>query len=425
MEKEGFYLKLITLKNGFRIALMPVSSAKTTAIYLYIGAGNAFEDEKTAGASHFIEHLLFKGTSEFSDEALARKIDWLGGRFNAYTAKEYTCLYAHVLDESAAESLELIFKMVTDSVFPESAVKTERGVILEEINMYDDSPEDLAMDAIVSGVFADSPLRFNILGTKQTVSDFKREELLGFAEKYYAPERMVLSVSGSFTEAEIIELSERYIGSKDFTDFPIDFPNIPQKNGGIFLKEKDFEQTQILISAPGATFGGDERYSATALSSIAGGNASSRLNLAIRERLGLVYSVGTFLLPFKNNGLFMLSAGLSHNNQLKVLEKALEEMEKLPETLREEELASVRQQLKISAVMSNERITSLASGAGRDILYLGRYVEPEEMLRKMNALTLDDVRAYLKQIWRREALSISVVGKPEKREKYEAFGFKA
>ncbi len=418
-------MKLITLKNGFRIALTPVSSAKTTALYLYIAAGNAFENEKTAGASHFIEHLLFKGTSEFSDEALARKIDWLGGRFNAYTAKEYTCLYAHVLDESAAEGLELIFKMITDSVFPEKAVDSERGVILEEINMYDDSPEDLAMDAIVSGVFADSPLRFNILGTKQTVSDFKREELLAFAKKYYAPERMILSVGGSFDENEIIELAEKYVGSKSNTNFPIEFPNISQKNGGIFLKEKDFEQTQILIGSPGATFGGEERYSATALSAIAGGNASSRLNLAIRERLGLAYSVGTFLLPLKNTGLFMLSAGLSHNNQLKVLAHSLEEMEKIPETIKEEELAAVRQQLKIAAVMGNERITSLASGAGRDLLYLDRYVEPEEMLEKMNALTLDDIRAYLRTIWQREKLSISVVGKPEKMEKYEAFGFKA
>ncbi len=418
-------MKIITLKNGFRIALNKVDYLKTAAIYLYIASGNCYENEKTAGASHFIEHLLFKGTSDFSDEDLARKIDWLGGRFNAYTGKEYTCIYAHVLDESVGTGLELLFKMATDSILPSSAVETERGVILEEINMYEDSPEDLAMDGLISYIFADSPLRFNILGSRESVSEISHNELESVMKKYYTPERMVLSVCGNFDENEIIELAEKYIGVRENSGFPIVFPETEMKKGGIIFKKKDFEQTQILINTKGASYSDKNRYAFSAFSAIAGGNASSRLNLTIRERLGLAYSVGTFLLPFKNTGLFMLSAGTAHKNQLKVIEKALEEMEKIPDTISEEELSAVKQQFKVSCVMGNERISALASGVGRDLLYLNDWVSIEDSLKMIEALTLEDVVNVAKSIWNKERLTLSIVGKPQNIKEYEKLGFKA
>ncbi len=417
-------MKIITLKNGFRIALKKVDYARSCAMYLYIGSGNCYETDQTCGAAHFIEHLLFKGTSEFSDEQLARKIDWLGGRFNAYTAKEYTCLYAHVLDESAGDGLELLLKMATDSALNSEQVETERGVILEEINMYDDSPEDLAMDGLISHVFADSPLKYNILGTRENVSAFSSDDLYKIMKKYYAPERMVLSVCGNFDESEILELCEKHIGRLENTNLPIVSPVCAPKSG-IVLREKDFEQSQILISAPGSTYSGENRFAASVYSAISGGNSSSRLNMAIRERMGLVYSVGTFQLPFKNTGLFLLGAATAHKNQLSVLQKAMDEMEKLSETVSQEELSAVKQQFKVSCVMSNERITGLAAGVGRDILYGGAYTSTDEMLESINALNLDDIKNVAKEIWQKDRLALSVVGKPEKLECYEKLGFKA
>ena len=242
--------------------------------------------------------------------------------------------------------------------------------------------------------------------------------------KFYSPERLVLSVCGKFQKEKILALCEKYIGVMPKGDLNLE-PPLASHKSGIALREKNFEQTQIVISSPALSCNHPDRFAASVYSAIAGGTSSSRLNLSIRERLGLAYSVGTFLMPFKNCGAFLFSAGCSHKNQTKVIEKALEEMEKLPSSLTKEELDSVKQQFKVSCVMGNERISALASSAGRDILYSGKYTSTDEILENVNALTLEDIVRVGEEIWQKEKLALGIVGKSLEVENYEKLGFRA
>ena len=410
-------MELITLKNGARIALNKIDFVRSVAVNLYIGYGSGDEDESTTGAAHFIEHMLFKGTEKINNEQISAITDRLGGHFNAFTAKEYTCVFGSFVNTDLKEGLSLILEMTCNPKMSKSDTDTERGVILEEINMYEDSPEDVAADLISSLIYKNCGLKNAILGTRENIKSLTETELLAIHKKFYRPERMVLSVAGNFDRELVLSLAEEYLGSLKNTGFEI--LNRPTEfNHGITLKKRDFEQTQIILASKGSKIGDDFRFSGAVFSAIAGGNASSRLNIGIRERMGLAYSIYSCNVAYRDIGAFMVVAGTSHKNHLKVIEESVKIMNSLKDNISEDELNRVKSQFKASSVLGSESVAAIASSMGREILYKGKYTPIDEVIKRIDALTLDDIIYAAENLWNPQNFSLAVVGKPKKQSDY-------
>ena len=413
---------LKTLPNGLKIAFMQNPTVHSVAINLFIGCGSIDETDKTCGAAHFLEHMLFKGTERFGNRELSEKMDKLGGQFNAYTTKEYTCIFCNVTTYDFREALEIVLEMATAPKIDVGELDTERGVIIEEINMYEDSPEDCAADSISEVIFKNCGLKHKILGNPNTVNNFSVENLKNHHKKYYAPERMVLSVCGNFIESVAYDLIEQYLSPLKNTSFPIQREKA-EFSQGISLKEKDFEQSQIVIAAPSCALGDPKRYATSVYSAIVGGNSSSHLNMHIREKLGLAYSIYSYPVSYTPMGTFLITAGTSHKNHVKVIEEILKITDNVCDKITEQELERVKSQYRATSVLGNESVSALSATMGREILFKGRYTPIPEVIEKINALTLDDIFAVHKEIWQREKLALCVVGKPKSLEIYKKLGF--
>ena len=410
-------MELITLKNGVRIALNPINHVRSVAVNLYIGYGSGDETNSTAGAAHYIEHMLFKGTDKVNNAQISAITDRLGGHFNAFTAKEYTCVFGSFVNTDLKEGLSLILEMTTNPKFDEREIQTERGVILEEINMYEDSPEDVAADLISGVIYKNCGLKNAILGTKENIKNFTHKSLKEIHSKYYCPERMVLSVCGNFDKDLVLSLSEEYLGKLKPTGFIIT-PGTAEYSKGVILKERDFEQTQIILASKGSKVGSEFRFSGAVFSAIAGGNASSRLNMQIREKLGLAYSIYSCNIAYRNLGSFMVVAGTSHNNHQKVIEESLRIMNSIKSTITKEELERVKSQFKASSVLGSESVASIASAMGREILYSDKFTEIDDVIKSIDNLKLEDIIHAAENLWNINTLSLAVVGAPSDRANY-------
>lgn len=413
---------LKTLPNGLKIAFLQNPTVHSVAINLFIGCGSSNETEETKGAAHFLEHMLFKGTERFGNRELSEKMDKLGGQFNAYTTKEYTCIFCNVTTYDFCEALEIVLEMATAPKIETCELETERGVILEEINMYEDSPEDCAADAISEVIFKNCGLKHKILGTPQTVAGFSAESLKNHHKKFYVPERMVLSVCGNFDEDTADKLINKYLLPMQNTNFPL-CKEKAEISSGIVLREKDFEQSQIVIAAPSCEMGNPKRFATSVYSAIVGGNASSHLNMHIREKLGLAYSIYSYPISYTPLGTFLITAGTSHKNHIKVIEEILKVTDNLCNSITEQELARVKSQYRATSVLGNESISAVSATMGREILFKGKYTPIDEVIEKINALTLEDIISVHKDIWQKERLALCVVGKPKDIETYKKLGF--
>ena len=239
--------KKITLDNGLRIVIQKNGNAKTCSLGVWVGSGSCFETPETAGTSHFIEHMLFKGTEKRSALDIAVEMDEIGGVLNAYTAKEMTCFYAHTLSEHSAKALDIICDMIMNPKLSPEDIELEKGVIREEIAMYEDSPEDLCADSYYEKVWRGSMLGSNILGTNQTVDSVTRESLSAHMKKFYVPERTVVSFSGNFDENEAVEICKKYFSGMKNTGFELT-PVSADYSPGIYRIKKDFMQNQLILS---------------------------------------------------------------------------------------------------------------------------------------------------------------------------------
>ncbi len=413
---------LKTLPNGLKVAFLQNPTVHSVAINLFIGCGSINETDGTQGSAHFLEHMLFKGTETFNNRELSEKMDKLGGQFNAYTTKEYTCIFCNVTTYDFSEALHIVLEMATAPKIEKCEFETERGVVLEEINMYEDSPEDCAADAISEVIFKNCGLRHKILGIPETVNYFEVESLKSHHKKFYAPERMVLSICGNFQEDLAEKLIEQYLAPLKNTGFEITKEKADFSQG-IILKEKDFEQSQIVVAAPSCALGDPKRYATSVYSAIVGGNSSSHLNMHIREKLGLAYSVYSYPVSYTPMGTFLITAGTSHKNHLKVIEEILKITDNVCDNITEEELARVKSQYRATSVLGNESVSALSATIGREILFKGRYTPIPEVIEKINALTLDDIFAVHNEIWNKEKLALCVVGKPKSLDTYKKLGF--
>ncbi len=402
-------MEKITLKNGLTVALDHRPDAHSAAISIYVAAGNRFENIENCGISHFIEHMVFKGTATRSSEAIARESDIMGGQLNAFTAKEHTCFYSRALTEHVGRTMHLLCDMICNPLFDSHDIETEKGVVLEEIGMYEDSPEDLCSDMLNATCYKDKPLGFNILGTRETVKGFTADALRQYMSTIYTPERIVVAVCGNFDRQEVLDILESYFGEQKNTGNPIKYDTL-KINGDITLRRRDNEQTQLAFCFNGLPYGHELRYASSFFSSIVGGASSSRINRRIREELGLAYSAYSFTSNYLGTGMFGVSAGLAPKNQEKFFCEVAKILRSTRNDITVEEVELTREQFKAGIVLSNESMSAIASSAGRQLLLNGQYIDLQETLHNINAVTLDEVRQAAQLVTDPEAVALSAVG---------------
>ncbi len=412
-------MEQITLDNGFRIYLEPRPWLKSCAVGLYIGSGARFETPQTLGVSHFIEHMLFKGTETLSARRIAEINDDTGGTLNAYTAKEYTCLYARVLAQDVREIFSVIADMTLHPALRADELETEKGVIAEERSSYEDSPEDWCMDCFYESFWPDDMLGQNIVGTRETIASMTADTIRAHMRQYYVPERMVAVFCGAFDRGEVLALCERHFGALQNTGNPLRF-TVPETARFIRCERKDLQQNVLTLGLPGLALDDPRIHALTYACAILGGAGSSRLFQRIREEMGLVYSIDAFHSAFLGTGSVCISMALSAANETAALQETLRLCRDFPDSVSETELARAKRQTVSAVAMSLESPGSTASRIGRNALLRGSVLSEEELLHALSAVTLDDVRDAARTFLRTEDFSICAVGKTKSQKQYRS-----
>ncbi|MBR6259771.1 MAG: insulinase family protein [Oscillospiraceae bacterium] len=407
----------ITLPNGARIVYEKMPEVRGVSLGIWVRAGSRYERPSENGASHFIEHMVFKGTKTRSASVLAEGMDALGGQINAFTAKDCTCFYGRVLDEHLPRLTDMLWDMLANSLFSEESVLSEKGVIFDEINMYEDTPDDLVAERLDGAVFKGSPLARPVLGTKKSLSRMTGESLKSFMAGHYVGSSCVVSLAGSFTEADISDISARFSalpGSSAKKETPCAYAP------AFTVKRKPTEQNHIMLGFPSVSLVDDRRYAARFLDEIIGGGCSSRLFQKLREEKGLCYAVASGSSRFSDCGCLSVYAAVNRASEKEALSVMAEELIKLRETgITQKELERVKEQARANLLMGQESTHARMTRLGRGELLSGGAEDTQELIEGYMAVTPEDVSALASETLREENVSFSAVGRVRSAEDYK------
>ena len=398
------------LKNGIRVIMEEMPSYRSVSIGVWIKAGSMFEDKKSNGMAHVIEHMLFKGTTKRTAADIANEMTAIGGNMDAFTCKDCTCYYAKTLDIYAKQALDILGDMICHSLFDEKELKKELGVILEEIDMYEDSPEDLVHEHLQMEVWKDHPLGYLISGEKSVVSGFDRKQLMEFFEKYYVGKNMVISVAGHFDAEEMMGWIEDY-----FSDIPAgvmaDPGKAPEYVPVVWKKEKDIEQNHLCLAFDCCTNISEERYVMTVANNIFGGNMNSRLFMKVRDEMGMTYAIYSYGSSFEQAGLFQIYAAMQPSQTKPVLDAIFEEIDKVvKEGVTQKELDIAIQQIQAELILGYESSYNRMSGLGKSLLLREHAIPLEEELDRIAKVTVEDVRIFFEKYLKKERCGMALVG---------------
>jgi predicted Zn-dependent peptidase len=425
VEEDMFYK--YTLSNGLKVVAEKIPYVKSITVGVWFHVGSRNEDESNNGISHFIEHMLFKGTSSRNAKGIAETIENIGGQLNAFTGKECTCYYAKVLDSHLPIALDVLSDMVFNSNFDDKEMEKEKGVIGEEISMYEDSPEDLVHDIFSQRVFAGHPLGMPILGTHNTVSAFTREQMLDYFNNNYNPDNSVIAVAGNFEEGQLHNLLEQYFGHWKGIKKENNETAKPNFTYGNILRTKDIEQVHLCIGTEGLAQGNEDMYSLLVINNILGGGMSSRLFQTIREDKGLAYSVFSYPSSYLGTGLFTIYAGMNPNQLGQVVELINKELTTLVRNgLSEEEIGKSKEQLKGNYILGLESTSSRMSTIGKSEILLGKTYSQKEILEKIDGINKYTVDSIIEKVFKNKRYSVAAVGNNERYNdinKVESFKF--
>ena len=411
MTREKTTVFKTTLDSGLTVLVETLPYVRSVALGYYLRSGSAVESEEHGGASHFLEHLVFKGTEKRSTAEIAQVIDILGGDVDAFTGKEYTSFYAHVLDEQLGTALELLTDIVTAPRFTPDDVEMERGVILEEIKMVEDTPDDLVHEIFVTSFWPDHPLGRPILGTEETINRIAREKIVEHYRETFQPSNVIFAASGNLRPDDVLPFLEKEFPKSNQAAFRREW-NTPTPAQHVILREKrELEQVHLCLGSRGFPQQGEERYAAALFNATLGGSMSSRLFQRIREQEGLVYSVASYHNGYLNGGYEAIYAACAPKNLRRVLDLTLAEMRKIKgEGVTAEELAASKLHLKGSILLSLESTISRMSGIARQEYYFGRQYSADEIIEHIDAVTLDDIRNVAGTIVDADSLSLTLIG---------------
>ena len=405
-------LERITLDNGVRVVTDIMPNVRSISIGIWVATGSRNEVGNNNGISHFIEHLLFKGTKNRTAKQIAEEIDNIGGQLNAFTAKEVTCYYTKTLDSHYKKGIDLLADIFFNSNFSEDSITTEKGVIYEEIGMYQDSLDELVQDMLSEAVWKNHSLGMPILGTNDSLSGIQREDILKYFGERYTPNNTVISIAGNFNKEEILETIKQY-----FEDWKSDSDGkytiqSPTFSSDVTIKEKDSEQAHISLALDGVPFGSDELFSLLAVNNIFGGTMSSRLFQNIREKHGLVYSVFGYPSSYKSCGLFNVYAGLNPSNLSEVIKLIMDEITTLIDSrLSLEEISKAKEQLKGNYILGLEGTGSRMSAIGKSESLIGQIYSSDNILNKIEQINEESINNVINKVFNKDKICLAVVGK--------------
>ena len=403
-------MKLITLENGLRIFFLKQPGLRSATVGVWVASGSRYEEKGKNGISHFIEHIVFKGSVKRNAFEIADAMDDIGASVNAYTTKDYTFFYVRALDYRIQSAADILFDMLKNPKLDEKDIETEKGVILEEISMCEDDPTDVCCETNENAVFSGSGLSMEILGTRESVSALKREDFVAHMNRFYVPERTVIGVSGSFDEQEMITLIKGYYAGDENTSNTLAESPVPFRTG-ITLKKRDFEQTHIILAFEGVGIWHDDLYPLQLCLFILGTGSSSRLNKRIREELGLVYSIDAYLARYAGGGYIAVQMSLSPQSEKTAIEETLKIIKHLSSDLTEKELQRAKEKLTASLIMSREQPQSKLSSLGYTQLMLSRFIDDDEIIETIKNVTLADVKEAAEKYLNIHSLAFTAVGK--------------
>jgi predicted Zn-dependent peptidase len=399
------------LPSGLTVLVETLPYVRSVALGYYLRSGSAVESEEHGGASHFLEHLVFKGTARRTTADIAKIIDILGGDVDAFTGKEYTSFYAHVLDEQVDLALDLLTDIVVSPAFTDNDLEMERGVILEEIKMVEDTPDDLVHEIFVPAFWPDHPLGRPILGTEETVNRLAKEQIVAHYRETFHPSNMIFCASGNIRPEQVIPFFEKTFPSDGLSPMRREW-SAPSPQQHVILREKrELEQVHLLLGSRGFPQQSEERYAAALFNTILGGGMSSRLFQRIREEEGLVYTVLSYHNGYLNGGYEAIYAACMPKNVKRVVTLTLDEMRALKqEGATADELSSAKLHLKGSILLSLESTVSRMSGIARQEYYFGRQYSADDIIRAIDAVTLEDIQRIAQTIVDPESLSLTLLG---------------
>ncbi len=398
-----------TLDNGIRIIAEKIPHLRSVSIGVWIGNGSRHEDKNINGISHFIEHMLFKGTQKRSAKDIAYTIDSVGGMINAFTAREYTCFYTKTLDAHAPLAMDVLSDMLFSSLLKNEDIELERNVIYEEIGMYEDSPEDLVFDIASEAVWGDTPLGRTVLGTKESLANINSDIMRDYIKTHYTSKNIIISVAGNYNDG-FFEMAQKYFGTQKLIDKAPHMEKcfyVPKS----IVREKDVEQVQLVASFNGIDVYDESVMPLLVFNNIFGSGMSSRLFQNIREKYGLVYSIGAGHCAYIDCGTFDISAAMNVDNLKNVCSLICEEINRVKtEKISEDEVEASKRQLKGSYILSAESTSARMQGAGRSLLLNKPIYTQDEMLSKIDDVTTDDVAKIIDRIFDKSALCITALG---------------
>ena len=383
-------IQMTRLPSGLTIVTERMDRVETVSFGAYVATGSRNETEGENGVSHFLEHMAFKGTETRSAAAIAEEIEAVGGHINAYTAREQTAYYVKVLKEDTALAADIIGDILTHSTFEPEEMERERGVILQEIGQANDTPDDIIFDPFQEVAYPAQSLGRPILGTEDGIKGMPRSILTNYMKRHYTPGNVVVAAAGKLEHAEILELVGRH-----FKDLGVQVPPGMEGGayeGGEFREDRDHDQVHIVLGFPSVGYADPDYYPTLLLSTVLGGGMSSRLFQEIREKRGLVYSIYSFAQPYMDGGLFGIYAGTGESEAEELMPVTLEELRKVQTSVTEVELARAKAQVKASVLMSLESTGSRCEQLARQMQVFGRVLSTEETVRKILAVTPEDVQ---------------------------------
>lgn len=383
---------ITTLKSGLRVVTdeMPNIYSVTMGVWINVGARHEKSDEH--GLAHLLEHMAFKGTKNRTAKDIAEQVENVGGMMNAYTGRDQTAYYMRILSQDTALCADILGDILKNSVFDNAELVREKGVVIQEIGECEDNPDDVLFDNIAELCYPNHTLGQTILGTRESVSQMPRDNLLRYVNQYYHPKNMIFAASGGITHQEMLDLAERYMDFLPQETVPTS--SVPLWGGGVRAVHKDLEQIHLALTVNGVSYYDPLYFVSEVFSVIYGGGMSSRLFQEVREKQGLVYSISSFTSNLHDSGMFGFYAGTSPQSYEQVLDISLLELYKLSQSVTEAETHRAKAQLRSALIMGLENPSGRVESVVKQQFLFNQFFTPEELIAKVDAVTRQDIMDY-------------------------------
>ncbi len=405
-EREIPGYKKTVLSNGLRVVTESIPSVRSISVGIWVHTGSRDEASDEAGISHFIEHMVFKGTQRRKTHQIANRLESVGGYLNAFTSKEYTCYFARALDEHLERAIDVVCDLVLQPTFPEKELEREKDVVLEEIKMYEDVPEDLIFDRFESVIYDGHTLGRPVIGYPDTVRSFTRDKLLAYMDAAYTPNRTVLAVAGNVDHEKVVKYAEKAFSASS----RVAVEGIPIKANGYtpahLNEERVIQQAHLVMGTRGLSIHDRNRVAMTVLNTILGGGMSSRLNQNIREKYGYCYNIYSFTNMHSDTGDFGIYMGIDHSKVKHAQKLVQRELDKLmQENVSARKLKQAINQVKGSLMLSLESMSNRMMRMARQELFFSRYFTLDEIIESVEQISADEVRELAQQLFQADAFS--------------------